>query len=219
MTDTGFPRRDLFRAAGAGALAMTAASYSRVLGANDKVQLGSIGFGGRGTFVTGVFQKNAAVKVGGDLRRLWRASRRRTAERPRSTRIQGPSQAARDEGSGRRLHRHARPLACRTAIDALNAGKDVYVEKPLTLRIEEGPGIVKAARVNNRICQVGMQQRSGQDLSGREGEYMETGQLGKVTLARTWWHGNGHHSKAPDRCRQPSNLDWARFLGPVKWRD
>src|SRR5262245_14871844 len=42
------------------------------------------------------------------------------------------------------------------AIDALNPGKDVYVEKPLTLRIEEGPMVVKAARVNNRICQVGM---------------------------------------------------------------
>jgi hypothetical protein len=48
---------------GALSMAMSAASYSRVLGANDKVQMGSIGFGGRGTFVTGVFQKNAAVKV------------------------------------------------------------------------------------------------------------------------------------------------------------
>src|SRR6266516_2999577 len=64
MTETGFPRRDLFRAAGATALAATAASYSEVLGANDKVQLGVIGFGGRGTFVSGVFQKNATVKIG-----------------------------------------------------------------------------------------------------------------------------------------------------------
>ena len=45
------------------------------------------------------------------------------------------------------------------AMDALNAGKDVYCEKPLTLKIEEGPAIVKAARVNDRVCQVGMQQR------------------------------------------------------------
>ncbi len=51
------------------------------------------------------------------------------------------------------------------AIDALNAGKDVYVEKPLTRTIEEGAAIVKAARVNERICQVGMQQRSGTALS------------------------------------------------------
>ena len=47
------------------------------------------------------------------------------------------------------------------ATGALNAGKDVYVEKPLTLKPAAGPGIVKAARINNRVCQVGMQQRSG----------------------------------------------------------
>lgn len=108
-----------------------------------------------------------------------------------------------------------------TAVDALNAGKDVYVEKPLTLTIEEGPPIVKAARVNNRICQVGMQQRSGQIYLQAKREYFDTGKLGKITLARTWWHGNGAHlRRAPERLTQkPSNLDWARFLGPVKWMD
>jgi predicted dehydrogenase len=108
-----------------------------------------------------------------------------------------------------------------TTIDALNAGKDVYVEKPLTLKIEEGPEIVKAARVNERICQVGMQQRSGPHYIQAKKEYIDTGRLGKITLARTWWHGNVYHlRRAPERLRQkPSNLDWARFLGPVKWRD
>ena len=108
-----------------------------------------------------------------------------------------------------------------TAIDALNAGKDVYVEKPLTLRIEEGPQIVKAARINNRICQVGMQQRSGKHYIQAKQEYIDTGKLGKITLVRTWWHGNFYHlRKAPPSLQQqPSNLDWARFLGPLKWRD
>jgi predicted dehydrogenase len=106
-------------------------------------------------------------------------------------------------------------------IDALNAGKDVYVEKPLTLTIEEGPQIVKAARVNDRVCQVGMQQRSGSHYLQAKREYIESGKLGKITLARTWWHGNGAHlQKAPAALQsRPSNLDWARFLGPVKWRD
>ena len=95
------------------------------------------------------------------------------------------------------------------------------MEKPLTLKIEEGPPIVKAARVNNRICQVGMQQRSGKHYLEAKAQYMDTGKLGKVTLARTWWHGNGYHlRKAPDRLKDlPSNLDWAHFLGPLKWRD
>jgi predicted dehydrogenase len=52
-------------------------------------------------------------------------------------------------------------------------------------------------------------------------EYFDTGRLGKITLARTWWHGNTYHlRRAPASLQQkPSNLDWARFLGPVRWRD
>ena len=108
------------------------------------------------------------------------------------------------------------------AIDALNAGKDVYVEKPLTLKIEEGPPIVKAARVNNRICQVGMQQRSGKHYLEAKARVHGHRKLGKVTLARTWWHGNTlpPAQGAGIVCKdQPSNLDWAHFLGPLKWRD
>jgi predicted dehydrogenase len=107
------------------------------------------------------------------------------------------------------------------ATDALNAGKDVYVEKPLTLKPAEGPGIVKAARINNRVCQVGMQQRSGKHYLEAKREYMDTGKLGKVTLARTWWHGNSYHlRKAPDSLRtKPADLDWAHYLGRLKWRD
>ena len=42
----------------------------------------------------------------------------------------------------------------------------------------------------------------------------------KITLARTWWHGNSYHLRhAPESLqKQPSNLDWSRYLGPVKWR-
>jgi predicted dehydrogenase len=66
-----------------------------------------------------------------------------------------------------------------------------------------------------------MQQRSGSHYLQAKEEYIKSGKLGKITLARTWWHGNGAHlQKAPASLAQkPSNLDWARFLGPVKWRD
>jgi predicted dehydrogenase len=97
----------------------------------------------------------------------------------------------------------------------------VYCEKPLTLKIDEGPEIVKAARINSRVCQVGMQQRSGPHYMQVRDEYVKGGKLGKVTLARTWWHGNGAHliPVPNDLVSKPDNLDWARFLGPVKWRD
>ena len=200
---------------------MTAASYTRVWGANERVNLGLIGCGGRGVGVMGTFQKSERVNVTAvcDVyaERIDRAIQR--------------AACAKGYGDHRKLleskdvdavliatpdHWHAG-----TAIDALNSGKDVYVEKPLTLTIEEGPRIVKAARVNNRICQVGMQQRSGSHYLQAKEEYIKSGKLGKITLARTWWHGNGAHlQKAPASLAQkPSNLDWARFLGPVKWRD
>lgn len=200
---------------------MAAGSYNRVMGANDRVRLGLIGAGGRGQGVMGTFQKTGQV----DVTAVCDVFAERVDE------AQSKAPGAKGFGDHRKLlelkevdavliatpdHWHAD-----TAIDALNAGKDVYVEKPLTLTIEEGPRIVKAARVNNRICQVGMQQRSGQIYLQAREEYFKTKKLGKITLARTWWHGNGAHlMKAPPRmATQPSNLDWARYLGRVKWRE
>jgi predicted dehydrogenase len=217
MFEASLRRRDLFR----GGLAFTAASYARILGANDRLGLGVIGCGERGRGDLRIFLKQPGVQavavcdIYGDMV-------------DRAQQMAPGAQAFTDH---RKLlevkevdivliatpdHWHAR-----ITIDALNAGKDVYVEKPLTLKIEEGPEIVKAARVNERICQVGMQQRSGPHYIQAKQEYIDTGRLGKITLARTWWHGNQYHlRRAPERLRQkPSNLDWARFLGPVKWRE
>lgn len=203
------------------ATAMTAASYSRVMGANEKVQLGLIGCGGRGTGVMGTFMNTNQVDVTAvcDIygERIDRAQQKATKAQGFNDHRKLLEQKNVDAVLiATPDHWHS---GC--AIDALNAGKDVYCEKPLTLTIEEGPRIVKAARVNNRICQVGMQQRSGQIYLQAKREYFDTGKLGKITMARTWWHGNGAHlQKAPERLAQkPSNLDWARFLGPIKWID
>lgn len=203
------------------AAAWTALSYSRVLGANDKVNLGLIGAGERGRHVLSLFQKVPVVNVTAVC----------DVYAQMIDKAKGQAPAAQGFDDHRKLlevreldavligtpdHWHMP-----TAIDALNAGKDVYVEKPLTLRIEDGPPIVKAARVNNRICQVGLQQRSGAHYIEAKQKYIDSGALGQITLVRTWWHGNGYHlRKAPDYLKtQPSNLNWARFLGPVKWRD
>ena len=82
--------------------------------------------------------------------------------------------------------------------------------------------MVKAARVNNRICQVGMQQRSGKHYLQAKAEYFDTNKLGKITLARTWWHGNGYHlrkapASLPDAALRTSTgpTFWDRW----KWRD
>jgi predicted dehydrogenase len=214
-------RRQFLGAVPAGASSFTAASYAQIAGANDRMLLGVIGPGERGRHVMGLFQKDSKVQVTA-LCDIYAAQVDKAMQ---------AAPGAKGYSDHRKFLEHkeldivliATPdhWHARTAIDSLNAGKDVYVEKPLTLRNEEGPEIVKAARVNERVCQVGMQQRSGPHYLQAKREYFNTGRLGKITLARTWWHGNMYHVRtAPDYLqKQPSNLDWARFLGPLKWRD
>src|SRR5512144_1279879 len=181
MPDTNLGRRDFLR----GASAATALSYSRVMGANDRLQLGVIGCGDRGRHDMGKMIDAGNVDVAA-LCDIYPAH----IDQAKSRAAQ-----AKTFGDHRKLLEMKELDACliatpdhwhaMTAIDALNAGKDVYVEKPLTLKIEEGPAIVKAARVNKRICQVGMQQRSGKHYLQAKREYLDTGKLGKITLART----------------------------------
>ena len=217
MSENHVPRRAFL----GGVTALTALSYSRVQGANERVNLGVIGVGERGRSDMGKFIKSGTVDVTAvcDVYAPQLDQAQKTATKAKGFSDHRKLLELKDVDAvliGVPDHWHAS-----IAIDALNAGKDVYVEKPLTLKIEEGPPIVKAARVNNRICQVGMQQRSGKHYLEAKAQYMDTGKLGKVTMARTWWHGNGYHlRKAPDTLKtQPSNLDWAHFLGPLKWRD
>jgi predicted dehydrogenase len=217
MPDNDVPRRTFLR----GVTAATALSYSHVFGANERVQLGLIGCGERGRGDMGKFVKSGTVDVTAvcDIYGAQIDAAQQMAPKAKSFTDHRKLLEMKEVDAvliGVPDHWHAA-----IAIDALNAGKDVYVEKPLTLKMEEGPPIVKAARVNNRICQVGMQQRSGKHYLEAKQLYMDTAKLGKITLARTWWHGNSYHlRKAPDRLKdQPSNLDWAHFLGPLKWRD
>jgi predicted dehydrogenase len=221
----GSSRRDFLqntgRAVSVGAIAMTAASYSRVLGANDRINMGLIGAGDRGQHVMGEFAHNSEVQVVSVCDAF--------GQRVDSARQK--FQGATGYADYRKLL-DAKPLDAvliatpdhwhtRIAIEALNLGKDVYVEKPLSRIPEEGPLVVKAARENNRVCQVGMQQRSGRHYLEAKEKYFDTNKLGAITLARTWWYGNSWHlRKAPASLQtQPADLDWATFVGPVKWRD
>ena len=217
MPESSFPRRSFLR----GVTAATALSYSRVYGANERIQLGLIGCGERGVYDMGNFVKTGTVEVTA-LCDIWAAQIDKAKKAAPNARTFSDHRALLENKEidvaliGTPDHWHV-PIA----IDALNAGKDVFVEKPLTLTIEEGPAVVKAARINNRICQVGMQQRSGKHYIEAKREYIDSGKIGKVTLARTWWHGNGYHlRKAPDYLKtKPQDLDWAHYLGRLKWRD
>src|SRR5581483_367102 len=103
-------------------------------------------------------------------------------------------------------------------IMACQAGKDVYVEKPLSLTISEGREMVKAARHYNRVVQMGTQQRSAPHFKDAV-EYVQSGQLGKIRVVRCWayqdWMGN--IVKVPDS-DPPASVDYDMWLGPAPKR-
>lgn len=100
---------------------------------------------------------------------------------------------------------------------ACQAGKDVYVEKPLSLTIGEGRAMVRAARRYQRVVQAGTQCRSS-DHFYRAKEIIQSGQLGRVHLASAWiathW-GAGGIGTPPDST-PPEGLDWEMWQGPAR---
>jgi len=193
------------------------------MGANDRIRLALVGCGGRGRGVLGNFVKTDQVEVPA-LVDVWpeRSAQAKQQSAPNAQQFTDHREML-DKVKNLDAVQIATPdhWHAGIAIDCLNAKKDVYVEKPLTLKPEEGPPIVKAARMNDRVCQVGMQQRSGKHYIQAKEEIIKTGKLGKITMARTWWHGNGAHlmQVPPKYQTRPTDLEWGRYLGPVKWRD
>jgi len=103
-------------------------------------------------------------------------------------------------------------------IMACEAGKDVYVEKPLSHTLAEGRKMVQAAAKHNRVVQVGTQQRSGEHFQ-KAVELVHSGKIGKVTLAETWIHSNSWPDGMgnPPDTDPPSWLDWDLWLGPAPY--
>ena len=97
-------------------------------------------------------------------------------------------------------------------VDACAAGKDVFVEKPLTHKISEGPAVIDAQKRHQRIVQVGTQQRSmPQFIQARE--ILRAGTLGPIRKVRMTWNRN--HTPYEHRVPEvhPEQVDWKRFLG------
>ncbi|MBI4891384.1 MAG: Gfo/Idh/MocA family oxidoreductase [Acidobacteria bacterium] len=202
---------------------LTAASAMRILGANDRPKLGIVGTGGRGQYLMRALNKMQDQD--------WVAvcdiydARREQAEK-----ITGRSVAK--YGDHRRLLEHKEIDAvivatpdhwhAPVAIDALRAGKDVYVEKPMVHTPKDGMALVKAVRETGRVLQVGMQGRGLQQFVVPKERYIDSGVMGKVGMARTWYLSNsGYVQEPPPGMEQkPAGLDWDRWLGPgpkVPW--
>jgi len=100
------------------------------------------------------------------------------------------------------------------AIWAMQAGKDVYVEKPVSHNISEGRRIVQVARKTGRICQVGTQNRSNAALAAAI-DYIKQGKLGEVKLARSIVYGRRGSIGGPGKYEVPANVDYDLWAGPA----
>ena len=212
-------RRDFFRKAG---LALTAASYSRILGANEKVNHVVVGLGGRGNNHMDSFMKVKDCMVMGvcDVNQPAR-------ERASVKVEKGTGQKPKEYDDMRKVfadksvdcvsmatpnHWHALG-----AIWAVQAGKDVYVEKPASHEVLEGWKMIEAARKYNRMMQVGSQSRSTEHKM-RAMKLLNEGVVGEVYMAKGLCFKRrksiGHKEDEPT----PAGLNWDMFLGPAPMR-
>jgi predicted dehydrogenase len=213
-------RRDFMKRAavstGGMSLALSGPGSRHVLGANERIRLGVIGTGRQGTSnmknlaqcgaeVAGlcdVYQPNLdkCVNVAGGKAKVYKDFRQLLEDKTIDIVIIATPD-----------HWHAL-----ITIMACQAGKDVYVEKPSSVVVEEGRKMVEAARKHRRVVQVGTWQRSNLHFQ-KAVEDVQKGMIGEVMFVRTWNYGNTHPEGIgnPQDSDPPAGLDWDMWLGPA----
>jgi predicted dehydrogenase len=97
-------------------------------------------------------------------------------------------------------------------VDACAAGKDVYVEKPLTHDLSEGPKVIAAQKKSRRVVQVGTQQRSMPQIIKAK-EILDAGGIGEVYKVHLTWNRNANRFARPNLKIDPKTVLWDEFLG------
>lgn len=214
------PRRQFTKNAAALTLGMTAMSATKVLGANEQVRLGCIGVANRGRQVIDGFLGCPGVEIVAICDVDQKAMQKTHAKLDGKPEMVDDFRKILDRKDIDAVmiatpdHWHAI-----MTIDACNAGKDVYVEKPLSITIHEGRKMVEAVRRNNRVAQVGTHRRSGK-LYQKAAEIGKSGVLGKVTLSRAYRVSN-MAPKGIGRAQvseAPKSLNWDMWVGPRPMR-
>jgi predicted dehydrogenase len=200
-----FTNRRSFLVAGATAVAM---------GAGDRIRTGIIGAGGRGQYHVAQFKE-----VGAEM-----AAVCDVYEPNLQAGLKAASTGAKPYTNYKKMledksldavviatpdHWHAQ-----MTIDAVEAGKDVYVEKPMVHKIEEGFRVIEAVRRTRRVVQVGMQRRS-YDVFQEAKQIMDSGVVGQVRLVNSWWLN--YQTSLRDK-KLGGNLDWQQWLGSAPKR-
>ena len=190
---------------------------SQSVGANDRIRVGLIGCGGRGRRVLSHFLRfpevSASVLCDVDQVALDKANQEVLSGKADTFKDYRSVLDRKDIDAviiATPDHWHAIPT-----MYACQAGKDVYVEKPMSHSIVEGRRMVEAARKYSRVVQVGIQQQSGERYI-EAAELVRAGKIGQVTHVNIWNQSNRLPGVGfpPDE-KAPATLDWDFWLGPA----
>lgn len=198
--------------------ALAAAAAPRVIGANDRINIGCIGTGARGQELMQALQANTRNEITGVCdaytgrveRAVQRTGGRATVYADYHQLLADPSIDAVTIATPDHWHRTM-------ILEAFKAGKDVYCEKPLTYTASEGAELIKAAESSGRILQVGSQGMSS-SLQRKAREIIQSGKLGQITMVRAAYNRNTASGAwiypiPPDA--SPQTVNWDAFLGPA----
>ena len=216
-------RRNFLKSSGTAAAAMTAASYSQVIGANERVQIACIGVRGRGRAHIREFARDKRSEVAAVVD-IDQAVAERAAQQTIEFQKRKPVE-----------YEDLRKMLENNSIDAVSvaapnhwhalatiwscqAGKDVYVEKPASHSIFEGRKMVEAARKYKRIVQVGHQSRSTQHKV-RAIQLLKDGVIGKLYMARGLCFKRRKSIGAKSASPVPPGVNYDLWLGPSQELD
>jgi predicted dehydrogenase len=206
-------------AAAVSARAMDARAYASISGANDRVGLGIIGLGRRGTIVTDAFVQDPRVEI-------------RALSDIYDKHIDDFKQHFKDHVAQAEVAVEYQKLLDNKNIDALlvstpdhlhvqiatatlAANKNTYLEKPTLHRWHERDALMKAASASKVVLQCGMQQRSGAHYMQAKQEIFDAHKLGHVVFARAVWHNFPWQRRNIPELPKPPGLRWDLFLGPA----
>jgi len=210
-------RRDFLKGS-IGAATVTALSRRKIIGANDKVIFGIMGVGGRGVQLIRHLMKRSDVNIkyicDADTRRYGRAAEIVIEEHGYKPKfVQDFREMLKDSEVDAVVNATSDRWHALGTIMACQAGKDVYVEKPLSLSIWDGRKMVEAARKYKRIVQVGIQTRSGPAIENAV-EYIRSGKLGNIYLARVFNMMLHSPISKTKEAQVPEGLDYDLWCGP-----
>jgi predicted dehydrogenase len=222
-----------------GAQTMSAASYKRIIGANEKIRTGFIGIGNRGSQLLGLFMMEQDCEVAAlcDIYEPYLLRDRSKVDLRYLQDLQGQVPKMGEKFSGRPVnYADYRKLLEDKSIDAVciatpdhwhaiqtieavSAGKDVYVEKPLTATISEGRAMVNAQKTTNRVVAVGLNRR-GNEAYQKLAKVISGGKIGKISVARAARVGNMFpNGIGKMKAEQPpKDFNWDMWLGPRAYR-